>query len=142
MTVALILLAALVAVGLPLWFFHKPDNEPSQTDAEEQPEAGEECCGMHMSCERDSLIAAVSREVEYFDDEELDRHAGADPAGYSADDIEEFRDILLTLRPEDIAPWARSLQLRGISLPPPVREELIMIVAEERQKRSALRVQR
>ena len=44
--------------------------------------------------------------------------------------------MLLTLLPTDIAPWARSIQLRGISLPMAVREELLMIVAEERAKKS------
>ena len=31
-----------------------------------------ECCGMHETCEKDSLLAAVSKDVEYYDDEELD----------------------------------------------------------------------
>ena len=44
--------------------------------------------------------------------------------------------MLLTLRPDEIAPWARSLQLRGITLPAEVREELLMIVAEARAARS------
>ena len=41
--------------------------------------------------------------------------------------------MLLTLLPGDIAGWARSIQLRGIELPAPVRDELLMIVAEARQ---------
>ena len=35
-----------------------------------------ECCGMHETCEKDSLLAAVSKEIEYYDDEELDRFRG------------------------------------------------------------------
>lgn len=34
------------------------------------------CCGQHEMCEKDSLLAAVSKEIEYFDDHELDRHIG------------------------------------------------------------------
>ena len=30
-----------------------------------------ECCGQHEVCERDSLLAAVSSQIEYYDDEEL-----------------------------------------------------------------------
>ena len=45
--------------------------------------------------------------------------------------------MLLTLLPHDIAGWARSIQLRGIELPADVREELLMIVAEERRARAA-----
>ena len=87
---------------------------------------------MHVTCEKDSLLAEVSPEVEYFDDEELDRFAGRGEECYTDEEIEEFRDVLLTLIPTDIAPWARSIQLRGITLPPEVREELLMIVAEAR----------
>ena len=54
----------------------------------------------------------------------------------AAAEIEEFRDVLLTLLPDDIAPWARSIQLRGIRLPDSVREELLLIVAEARASRS------
>ena len=55
------------------------------------------------------------------------------PDAYPDEAVEEFRDVMLTLRPEEIAPWARSIQLRGIALPEAVREELLMIVGEARQ---------
>jgi hypothetical protein len=93
----------------------------------------EVCCGMHITCEKDSLLADVSEQIDYFDDEELDRFAGRAADDYKPEEIEEFRDVLLTLIPEDIAPWARSIQLRGIQLPTEVREELLMIVAEARK---------
>ena len=32
-----------------------------------------ECCGQHEVCEKESLLAAVSKQIEYYDDEELDR---------------------------------------------------------------------
>lgn len=150
MIVALIILAALVAVGLPLWLLHRRDTaddvqsppppppEPLPKTEENAPAPDIEidsdaCCGMHITCEKDSLLASVSREVEYFDDEELDRFAGRGAEDYSPEEIEEFRDVLLTLLPTDIAPWARSIQLRGITLPSEVREELLMIVAEARK---------
>lgn len=150
MIVALIILAALVAVGLPLWLLHRRDTaddvqsspppppEPLPKTEESAPAPDIEidsdaCCGMHITCEKDSLLASVSREVEYFDDEELDRFAGRGAEDYSPEEIEEFRDVLLTLLPADIAPWARSIQLRGITLPSEVREELLMIVAEARK---------
>ena len=31
---------------------------------------------MHETCEKDSLLAAVSKDIEYYDDEELDRFRG------------------------------------------------------------------
>ena len=35
-----------------------------------------ECCGQHEVCEKESLLAALSRQIEYYDDEELDRFRG------------------------------------------------------------------
>ena len=162
MTVALIILGALVGVALLLWLLHKPEereatgtaepphNEPSQDElprdgVPSQPSPDDdsgECCGMHMTCEKDSLLAAVSEKPEYYEDEELDRFAGKGADAYAPEEIEEFRDVLLTLRPDEIAPWARSLQLRGITLPAEVREELLMIVAEARAARDGKKANR
>ena len=136
MTVALILVIALVVVGGVLRLEHRlyekrhPQTGQPEGETPEAPE--EECCGMHITCERDSLLAGLSTEIEYYDDEELDRHANRTSDSYTEDEIEEFRDVLLTLRSEEIAGWARSLQLRHIALPDCVREELLMIVAEAR----------
>ena len=48
--------------------------ERGEIDAIPEPqEIQEECCGQHETCERDSLLAAVSKEIEYYNDEELDR---------------------------------------------------------------------
>lgn len=91
------------------------------------------CCGMHITCEKDSLSTAASTEIIYYDDEELDDYAGRAPESYTREETEQFRDILLTLLPTDIAGWARSLQLRNIALPPEVSDELLLIVSEARQ---------
>lgn len=91
------------------------------------------CCGMHITCEKDSLSTAASTEIVYYDDEELDDYAGRAPESYTREETEQFRDILLTLLPTDIAGWARSLQLRNIALPPEVSDELLLIVSEARQ---------
>lgn len=45
----------------------------------EVKEADAECCGQHEICERDSLLAAVSKKIEYYDDEELDKYIGIGP---------------------------------------------------------------
>ena len=160
MIVFLIILAALVGVGLPLYLLHRADekraakNRPGSGDStlamspEPSPTVGdgeraetdgaasdddEVCCGLHMTCEKDSLLADVSQTIDYFDDEELDRFAGRGADSYSPQETEEFRDVLLTLLPTDIA---RSIQLRGITLPSEVREELLMIVAEARKEQA------
>jgi len=133
MTLALILLVVLLAGGAMLYlhdrFTHGEEKAPVR-----EPE--QQCCGMHITCEKDSLLASVTEKIEYYDDEELDRYAGIEPDAYTEEQAEEFRDILLSMRPDDIAGWARSLQLRQIKLPQDVRDELIMIVAEARQNRN------
>ena len=43
--------------------------------APEIVEADAECCGQHEICEKESLLAAVSKKIEYYDDEELDAFA-------------------------------------------------------------------
>lgn len=138
MTVALILLAVIVGTGLLLYLEHASylrrhsrDEVPSQ-EAPAPGEESEECCGMHITCEKDSLLASVSPEIVYYDDEELDRFAGRRPEDFTDEEIEEFRDVLITMQPHDIAGWARSLQLRHVPIPTAVRDELIMIVAEAR----------
>ena len=88
---------------------------------------------MHLTCEKDSLSTAVSTEIEYYDDEELDIYANRSGEDYTGEETEQFRDILLTLIPSDIAGWARSLQLRHIPLPPEVSDELLLIVRETRE---------
>lgn len=137
MIVVLYILLALTAVGLILYLLDRRNAPAAPVPAPvPEPESDEQCCGMHITCERDSLLASVSEEIEYFDDEELDVFRGRSRTEYDDDEIEQFRDVLLTLMPDDIAPWARSIQLRGIELPEPVRDELLMIVAEERAKKS------
>lgn len=135
MFVALILFLAILRAGRLLYAEPSWHLRRSGKAAEAVVQPKEECCGMHITCEKDSLLASVSKEIEYYDDEELDRFAGKDAADYTPDEIEEFRDILLSMRPDDIAGWARSLQLRQIKLPGEIRDELIMVVSEARQAR-------
>lgn len=146
MTGALIILAALIVVGGILYLFHRRDVKrgtdmaPTLPPVADMPQGNDDtdspCCGMHITCEKDSLLSSVSEEIEYFDDEELDDYRGRKSDSYTDTEIEQFRDVLLTLLPTDIAPWARSIQLRGIELPDCVRDELLMIVAEARAGRT------
>ena len=87
-----------------------------------------ECCGQHEVCEKESLLAALSKEIEYYNDEELDRFQGKESDAYTDEEEEEFRDVLYTMREDEVAGWVRSLQLRGVELPLGLRNEVIMIV--------------
>ena len=101
----------------------------------ENPEAKEipeECCGQHETCERDSLLAAVSKAIEYYDDEELDRFKGVESDAYEEEAVDEFREVLYTLQEVEVAGWLRSLQLRGVNLPDALKDEAFLIVGERR----------
>jgi hypothetical protein len=91
-----------------------------------------ECCGQHEVCEKDSLLAAISKKIEYYNDEELDRFRGRDSDSYSEDEADEFREILYTMREDEVAGWSRSLQLRSVELPDQVKDEVFLIVGERR----------
>lgn len=92
-----------------------------------------ECCGQHELCEKDSLLAAVSKDIEYYDDEELDAYRGRPASAYTEEEAEEFRYVLYTMREDEVAGWMRSLQLREVALPDQVKDEAFLIVGERRQ---------
>ena len=83
---------------------------------------------------KESLLAAVSKKIEYYDDEELDRFRGRPSNGYNEEEVEEFREIMYTCKEDEVAGWSRSLQLRGIELPDELKDELFLIVGERRFK--------
>jgi hypothetical protein len=103
------------------------DSMPSITTVQDM-----ECCGQHETCEKDSLLAAISKQIEYYDDEELDRFRGKTSDEYTEEECEEFREILYSMKSEEVAGWIRSLQLRGVELPTDLKDEVILIVGERR----------
>ena len=107
----------------------KPDETSPFEVTKEVPD---ECCGQHATCERDSLLAAVSKEIIYYDDEELDRFKGCQSDEYGDEEAEEFANIFYELKEVEVAGWVRSLQLRGIELPDQLKEEVLLVVRERR----------
>lgn len=131
---ALIILLVTVTVGLLLYVYDlryrrsHPGETADETKVETPEEShGEICCGRHLLCDK-PLSPSPGEKIIYYDDEELDRFAGRDADEYSPDEIEEVRDVMMTLLPEDVAGWVRSIQLRGINLPTPLRDELFMLL--------------
>lgn len=94
------------------------------------------CCGAHEVCEAETLLT-LTDEVIYYDDEELDRYRGTAADDYSDGEIDEFREVLLTLQPHEVAGWLRSLGLRGVEPPAEIRDEGLTIVGEFRDERRA-----
>lgn len=92
----------------------------------------EECCGKHETCEKDSLIAAFSAQPDYFDDEELDRFATRPPDSYTAEEVDEFREVFYTMLDEEKPRWIRSLSMRLIAIPDAMKDEILMVITDLR----------
>ena len=120
MTGALIILGVLVLTGLVLYLFHRRDVRrgralaPTRGPMQDVPEGEDSvCCGMHSTCEKDSLLASVSDKIEYLMMRSLIVLPGGTVMNMRMWRLRSSVMFLLTLLPEDVAPWARSIQLRG-----------------------------
>jgi hypothetical protein len=72
----------------------------------------------------------VSKRIEYYDDEELDRFSETAPDAYTGEAVEEFRQVLYTMRTNEVAGWLHSLHMRGINLPDGLKDEAFMMAGE------------
>lgn len=81
------------------------------------------CCGKHANCSKGYDTVNL-----YFDDEELDRFKGMKPEEYTEADIEEFRQVLYTMREEEVENWAHCIETRGIELPAEIKEEILLML--------------
>lgn len=100
MWILIISLIALVCIALLAGYIRnqrlQKKIERGELDAmPEVKEADAECCGQHEICERDSLLAAVSKKIEYYDDEELDKYIGIAPEDYTPEQEDEFQGRIL-----------------------------------------------
>ena len=134
MTGAIIILLVTIAVGALLYVYdlkyrrsHPEEAIKTSDDEPEEEPHGEICCGRHLICDK-PLSPQPGEEIVYYDDEELDRFSGKDADAYSPDEIEEVREVMMTLLPQDVPGWVRSLQLRRINLPSGLRDELFMLL--------------
>lgn len=138
----LILAGALAALGAVCYIHHLLHGRHTEKDADKSPAPGtmetapaptadeqpDGCCGQHEVCQKIRDVAlAGNQDDDYFDDEELDRYAGRPEDDYTDVEIEEFRDIMLTLRPGEVLLWHSALERRSIRLPQPLRDELLIL---------------
>lgn len=125
-----VLIGSLIVAGVILKLLHREDKDTASSATsgkEDSPEnESEVCCGLHEICSKSAQRAG---EIVYFDDDELDRFAGrnADVA-FTTEELEEFRDVMLTLRPEEITLWQESLVARNIPVPQEIRDEMILLL--------------
>ncbi|MGE4587521.1 MAG: hypothetical protein AB7D05_09280 [Mangrovibacterium sp.] len=130
----LVLLGILVGVFILLaagtWFGNRFGKKRQTSPQEEKTvDIPPDCCGAHEVCEVHKLRVKPD-EIVYFEDEELDRFRGTEAGKYSDSQIEEFRDILYTLKSSEIRMWLISIQRRNIELPTVLKPEALQLIAE------------
>ncbi len=128
--ITLIIVVGVLATFVFSWLWSKKNDAKTQEEPVIVPDV--DCCGAHEVCDKETLLSD-NDEIVYYQDEELDVYRLKHPGSYLPYEIEQFREILYTMRDDEVAGWLRSLQLRGINPPHIVREEALMIVAEVRE---------
>jgi len=139
---AILLLAILLIGGAVVWlidrlFYHKDEQAPdAQSEMQASPTAQgctDESCGIRPICPSEQILAGECRQqVTYYDDEELDQFAGRADSDYTAQEEEQWRDVLYTLLPQDLIGWGQSIKHRGLTMPAAIREEFLQLAAEHR----------
>lgn len=128
----LYLIIALIALGVVSAIFgivshHKgEDEEPLQEGV-----SCNTCSGDNAKCEQECMMEAAIQDIEYYDDEELDAFKGHPADSYTDEEVEQFAEVLYTMRPEEVAGWNRSLILRGINLPNQLKDEVIAFIDDK-----------
>lgn len=120
-----LLLLAIVA-ALTTKFARRKEGEPEVV----MPASGDcsSCDGTDDKCEQVCMMEAATKEVEYYDDEELDRFRGRQSDQYTDKEAEEFAEVLYTMQPHEAKGWNRSLILRDINVPDQIKDELIAMI--------------
>ena len=121
LTISIISILVLGCIAALFGYFQKAEKDKARLEAERKKQDAE-CCGQHEVCEKDSLLAGISKD---------DRFRGR--TDYGTDEVEEFREVLYTMRSDEVAGWVRSLELRQILLPDDIKDEVFLIVGERRQ---------
>lgn len=132
---AFYIFVAMVAVGVVLYLLdlRSRKNEP-QDAAPKVADCDADCCSTHEVCPSEMILEGCNAEIVYFDDEELDAFKGRAADAYTPEEEEQFRDVLYTLLPADLLPWEQSMKKRGIILPSAIRNEFVMLYAEQQNK--------
>lgn len=126
--IAIIGLGLLVA--LSSMFFHKKGEEDTIVENDTNCTT---CDGVDPKCEQVCMMEASTKAPEYFDDEELDRFIGRASHEYTDEEAEEFTAIMESMNAEEVPDWNRSLVVRGLNVPDQVKDELFMLLEDNKQ---------
>ena len=135
MTYVIIAIVSLVALGIVAALAHLL-SRGSETPIDTRPTC-DTCDGTDSRCEQECMLEAAVKEVEYFDDEELDEFRGRAGDSYSDEEAERFAEVLYSMQTHEVPAWSRSLILRGIAIPDQLRDELMILIEEGRKTQTA-----
>lgn len=108
----------------------KSSEKNSSNPAEAETQVASDCCGAHEICEFDE--AKFNPEIiEYFDDEELDILRNVREDQITAKNMDDLREVLYSLRTNEIGKWLTSLNRRHIHLPAILQQEARQLMAEK-----------
>lgn len=124
----LYLIIILVALGLitALFTLFSRSADDTETPIVVQ-ESCSTCNGENNKCEQECMMEAAIKDIEYYDDEELDVFRGRESDTYTEQDVEQFSEVLYTMRHDEVKGWTRSLTLRGINLPNQLKDEVFAL---------------
>lgn len=127
----LILIAIILALVLLVWYINghvSTSNDEQQTVTTSSHDCSS--CSTSGQCIADCALQQATTKPQYFDDEELDAFRGRPSDSYQEAEIEQFADVLYTMKKEEISQWLASLSLRDISLPNDLKPEVEMMMAD------------
>ena len=122
----IILIGLGIIVGMFTMLTHKEGDETSIVSKD----TCATCNGENTKCEQECMMEAATKDIEYFDDEELDSFAGRHSEDYTDEEAEQFREVMYSMRQEEVKDWNRSLILRHIQLPDQLKDEIILLMQE------------
>ena len=132
MNFTIISIIALFAIGAIAFIFtvlgKKPGEPIDKVDV--VPTDCSTCNGDNAKCEQECMMEAATKPTDYFEDEYLDDFIGRESDDYNNQEIEQLAYVMHTMRPEEVKAWGRSLTLRGINLPDPLKDEFVMLTEE------------
>ncbi|HET6559733.1 MAG TPA: hypothetical protein VFG54_20575 [Prolixibacteraceae bacterium] len=123
----------IIIIGLILYFLTrgkaKADVDTAAEVKEESPAIASDCCGAHEVCDFDDTD--FNEEIIlYFEDEDLDKLRNVRESDLTPEQIDELREVLYTLKPNEIGKWLVSLGRRHIHLPAILQQEARQLIAE------------
>jgi len=125
-----IIIIAVLAFAF-IWVSKKrPASQTEQEPQEETHQVASDCCGAHEICEFDAS-QFDEEQIIYFDDEELDVLRNVREDQLSAQQIDDIREVLYTLKTNEIGKWLTSLARRHIHLPTILQQEARQLMAEK-----------